>query len=370
MLETLNETYQLITKALLPLPSAHWSLELTGEAVAFTLLLCFAGLSNLESRFPKIKRSLEQTRKSYQANINLFAFNSLLMSLCSVSTLFVIAEHYSGFGLLNYISNPVAKAVLAFLAFDLLLYGWHRLCHQHDSLWLFHRVHHNDPYLNVSTAFRLHFVEILVTNSLKALLIVLLGIDKILVLMAETLITLGIMFHHTNISFRHERSLGRFFIMPYLHRTHHSAERSEHDSNYGAALAIWDRIFGTLSEAEPKKIGIKGESPQDFLNLVKFGLGLDWRKPTSVYGNTFSYINEDLDAMIAEAAYYRAEKRNFYPGYEMRDWLEAKADIMKQVNRQQRQAADRQKDRFNFNSFFQHDCEWLQSLKNLVRFGI
>lgn len=32
-------------------------------------------------------------------------------------------------------------------------------------------------------------------------------------------------------------------------------------------------------------------------------------------------------AMIAEAAYYRAEKRGFIPGDEMDDWLRAEVDI-------------------------------------------
>lgn len=32
-------------------------------------------------------------------------------------------------------------------------------------------------------------------------------------------------------------------------------------------------------------------------------------------------------AMIAEAAYYRAEKRGFEPGKELEDWLEAEKEI-------------------------------------------
>lgn len=32
-------------------------------------------------------------------------------------------------------------------------------------------------------------------------------------------------------------------------------------------------------------------------------------------------------AMIAEAAYYRAERRHFEPGHELDDWLQAEAEI-------------------------------------------
>jgi hypothetical protein len=35
----------------------------------------------------------------------------------------------------------------------------------------------------------------------------------------------------------------------------------------------------------------------------------------------------DFGAMIAERAYYRAEKRGFVPGYELEDWLAAEREI-------------------------------------------
>ena len=34
-------------------------------------------------------------------------------------------------------------------------------------------------------------------------------------------------------------------VTPDMHRVHHSVHRQEHDSNYGFALSIWDRLFGT-----------------------------------------------------------------------------------------------------------------------------
>jgi hypothetical protein len=36
---------------------------------------------------------------------------------------------------------------------------------------------------------------------------------------------------------------------------------------------------------------------------------------------------ERRNAMIAEAAYYRAERRGFESGFELEDWLEAEAEI-------------------------------------------
>lgn len=47
-------------------------------------------------------------------------------------------------------------------------------------------------------------------------------------------------------------------------------------------------------------------------------------------GRSFSSSgSEDCprEQMIAEAAYFRAQKRGFEPGSEMSDWLQAEADI-------------------------------------------
>lgn len=299
-----------------------WPTTISDRLATFILFLFFVILATLESHFPKRAFSGKGLRLSYRTNISLFIFNSTVLSLVSASSLLMLAEHYSGPGALNYFSSPGWRAILSFLVLDLLLYVWHKASHNFDVLWMFHKVHHNDPCLNVSTAFRIHIVELLIITVLKAAYIVTLGLDKATVLINEAIITFFVMFHHTNISFKGESLLGRVLIVPYLHRAHHSTERNEHDQNYGAVLSLWDRLFGTLAKLEPVKIGSKVDSPQTFIKLVKFGFTM---------ANTPTELSINLDAMIAEAAYYKAEKRNFYPGYEIRDWLEAKKEIFRQV---------------------------------------
>jgi len=41
----------------------------------------------------------------------------------------------------------------------------------------------------------------------------------------------------------------------------------------------------------------------------------------------------ELYEMIAEAAYFRAQKRGFLPGLEAQDWLDAEAEVMERVRR-------------------------------------
>jgi sterol desaturase/sphingolipid hydroxylase (fatty acid hydroxylase superfamily) len=299
-----------------------WPSITPGEVLALTLLMVFMLLATLEFHAPKEKLPAKQLRRSYKTNFGLFIVNSVAMSLLSASSLLALAERYSDKGLLNTLPSPAWKAVASFLLLDLLMYFWHRAAHGFNCLWMFHKVHHNDAYLNITTSFRIHFLELFITHVLKVLLIVILGIESAIVLTSEAIMTLFIMFHHTNISFKGEKLLGYFIIVPALHRTHHSTQRCEHDNNYGAVLSLWDRLFGTLAEREPAEIGIKGKSPSDLVNLIKFGFTLH---------TTPAAQPVNLDAMIAEAAYYKAEKRGFYPGNEMRDWLEAKKDIIRLV---------------------------------------
>jgi len=283
-----------------------WAVNLSaGGVAAYILLLCFSLFLMVEFCEPREKILPKQLRQSYRANIGLFTFNSVVMSTVAVPALLMLAEHCSGKGLLNHIHNPLGKIVLSFVAIDLLLYCLHKACHRFDCLWMIHKVHHNDPCLNVSTAFRIHFLEIVIINLVKAIAVVVLGVEGLLLVVNEAIIIFFTMLHHANISFRGERFLGWVIITPYLHRVHHSVRRDQHDRNYGAVLSIWDRLFGTLAVLKPEQIGVNGSSAQDLISLLKCGFTLTDSSPAG----------PDLKA------YYKAA----------RDWLKAKIGIIGSV---------------------------------------
>jgi len=310
MLNELNFSITLLQSYLI------WFLNMSAGKVAIcVLLMCFALLVIVEFYHPREKRLAKPLQQSYLANIELFVFNSVIMSLLSVPSLLVLAERYAGKGLLNAIPDPVWKAVLSFLAIDLLLYCLHKASHHFDCLWMFHKVHHNDPYLNVSTAFRIHFLEIVMISLMKAMMIMVLGIDGALLLANEAVIVFFTMLHHANISFRGEQLLGRVIITPYLHRVHHSIRRNEHDRNYGAVLSIWDRLFGTLAALKPAAIGVSGSTEQDVLSLIKCGFTMKSKASGQIDG---------LDQANAEPVYFKTEKTSFHPNNKRWDWLEAK----------------------------------------------
>jgi len=42
--------------------------------------------------------------------------------------------------------------------------------------------------------------------------------------------------------------------------------------------------------------------------------------------------SDDTRRRIAEAAYFRAKERNFEPGHELEDWVEAESEVMGRIN--------------------------------------
>ncbi|MFN3920245.1 MAG: sterol desaturase family protein [Methylohalobius sp.] len=271
----------------------------------------------LETRCGRQSNRTPNARRSYRINFGTLLVNDALFSLLSVSSLLTLADQVSQRGLLDRVGHPVQDFV-AFVLLDLSLYFWHRACHAFPWLWCLHKVHHSDPFVNVSTAFRLHFLEVLLTTLVKAGFILVTGVEAGLVLLAEALIALAVMFHHANIRVPGERWLATLFTTPSLHRLHHSVLRCEHDRNFGLVFSLWDRLFGTLAEGEPARIGLVGLAPQNLSELFRLGLSSPSTPP----------LPAEVAQMIAEAAYYRAEKRGFAPGFELEDWLAAEREIL------------------------------------------
>jgi len=42
---------------------------------------------------------------------------------------------------------------------------------------------------------------------------------------------------------------------------------------------------------------------------------------------------QERERLVAQAAYFRAEKRGFEPGCELQDWVEAEAEVLRLIGR-------------------------------------
>lgn len=237
------------------------------EVFLLLALLAFVTLLIMEGIKPYRRFGHDVVKQSVVTNTSAFLFNNLILTALRASSLFFVAQQFSGYGLLSGWSSGPMKWLLSFLLFDVAIYAWHYANHKMDFLWRFHKIHHSDKTFIVTTGFRFHVFDLFLEILYKCLFVVVVGVDAYVVLTIEAIELAFIFFHHSNLAFQNEATLSKFIITPTLHRTHHSALRNEHDSNYGIVLAFWDQLFKTRKEIIPSKLGLDVIEAENFIQL-------------------------------------------------------------------------------------------------------
>ena len=224
--------------------------------------------------------------KRWANNLTLTLVNSFLLQLIFSSAIIATAMYVQThkMGLLSMLEAPPGIKILVTVIFmDFMLYVWHLLNHIMPLLWRFHRVHHSDLNMDVSSATRFHIGELTISAAIKISIIFFLGASYMGVLIFESAVLLCTQFHHSSLKVPKwfETIWWFLFVPPSMHRIHHSVIIKERDTNYGAIFSIWDRILGTLLinvDQEKIRIGIGAYPKPDKLNLYHL-LAMPFTKP-------------------------------------------------------------------------------------------
>ncbi len=209
-------------------------------------------------------------------NLGLTLFNNILIWLIFGGTVLATAQYVAtnNLGLLGQLGLPFwLNLLITVLFFDLMLYVWHLLNHVVPLLWRFHRVHHCDKNMDVSTATRFHIGELALSTIIRMGLIYVIGCDVWGVVLFESLVVVCSQFHHSSVRVPlwFESIWWLLFVPPSMHRIHHSVKIKERDSNYGTIFSIWDRFCATMvSQVDQSeiRIGVGGHFDE-----TKLGLG-------------------------------------------------------------------------------------------------
>lgn len=221
--------------------------ELTIRAAAFVAV--FAALAVFERLKPRRMLSLPRSVR-WANNLALTAINSaILRALFPAAAVGValLAEDRS-LGLLRFHDLPLAVAiVVSVVLLDLAVYLQHVLFHAVPAFWRLHRVHHADLDFDVTTGFRFHPVEIVLSMLIKFAVIAALGAPALAVLIFELLLSATSLFNHANLILPRtlDSVLRLVLVTPDMHRVHHSVLPGETNSNFGFNLPWWDHLFGT-----------------------------------------------------------------------------------------------------------------------------
>jgi sterol desaturase/sphingolipid hydroxylase (fatty acid hydroxylase superfamily) len=164
------------------------------------------------------------------------------------------------------------QIVFAFIAMDFLSYWIHRAYHRFPFLWSFHVMHHSSEHVDWLSTLRLHPLSQMIDTALIAGSLLLVGVPLKALIAANALIGFSAVLTHANVTWTFG-ALGRVFVSPLFHHWHHARQEepsTEPAMNFGAALSIWDRIFGTAThtEARPVRFGADNASSRNLWSLL------------------------------------------------------------------------------------------------------
>ena len=129
-------------------------------------------------------------------------FTNIMLTMCVLLVLklagpvFAVASaalaEYLGLGIFNHVelSLPVVM-LLGLVIIDFKQYWFHRMMHYFDFLWCIHKVHHSDTEIDLTTGFRFHPVEAIMSSLLDLVVIAAFGIPAEVLLVHYLLVYLG-----------------------------------------------------------------------------------------------------------------------------------------------------------------------------------
>jgi sterol desaturase/sphingolipid hydroxylase (fatty acid hydroxylase superfamily) len=141
------------------------------------------------------------------------------------------------------------QAFFGVVALDLFAYFAHVLLHKSWLGWQFHRVHHSENAVDVTTAFRQHPGETVWRMLWQLAAVLVFGIPLWVVVIYLVVSALNAQMEHANIRLNRivDGLLRLIIVTPHMHKVHHSRVQKETDSNYSNIFSFWDRLFGTYT---------------------------------------------------------------------------------------------------------------------------
>jgi sterol desaturase/sphingolipid hydroxylase (fatty acid hydroxylase superfamily) len=224
---------------------------LTSVAVILSVM---AAVAILEAAVPLFARPATLTGRR-SANLAM-AIQALLFTYLLTSAIAIVSLLLPTVspGLMAGTGMPEAlQFLLGIVALD-FAYGYlaHRAMHVSPALWKYHRVHHSDAFVDVTTSYRTHPAEITWRHAFLFCTVWLLGVPVAAVVAFRVLSAVNGILEHANIRVGPalDSTLSRVWVTPNMHKIHHSRARAETDSNYGNILSLHDRVFGTFVPTE------------------------------------------------------------------------------------------------------------------------
>jgi len=209
-------------------------------------------LTALEAAIPLRARGADN-RAHLVPNLALTALAFATNAILNLALVVALARAQSlRIGAIPALALPAAwSGALAVIGFDLAWYATHVSMHHSTLLWRFHRVHHSDPVVDVTTAIRQHPGETLVRYAYYAAFGLALGASPAAFAIYRLWSALHGLFEHANLRLplALDSALSWVIASPNMHKVHHSRAPQWTNSNYGNILSVFDRACRTFTPA-------------------------------------------------------------------------------------------------------------------------
>jgi sterol desaturase/sphingolipid hydroxylase (fatty acid hydroxylase superfamily) len=205
----------------------------------------------LQKRFPVVHpfRGASATSAGWTLLIAPVSAVIVALEFAVLSSLFDGQLSWDGFETVQ--TWPIAVRVLiGLLVVDFVDWWSHKLRHRVPLLWRFHTIHHSAPHMTFWASLRSHPVDVIIGSTVLAIPFLIIRESAMVFGLVIGIRTVLFYFHHSNVRVRLGR-LDLVLVTPQWHRIHHSTLMEHYDTNFGATLTIWDRLFGTAMVPEP-----------------------------------------------------------------------------------------------------------------------
>lgn len=236
-----------------------WQVVIEWIGYSALMLLLVALCWPLERLIPRIAAKNSSTQRTVTIAILLLATILLSQSYAwwGQQTLIAIFVKLKFFSLSKLPIPDWLLVLVALLLMDFLYYLSHLISHYIPPIWRLHKIHHADEHVTAFSSLLHHPFESLYVAVFVTGIAVMLGTPVLVLVYFGIALAVHAVFSHADIALptQLDRILRWVVVTPDVHRTHHSQNLVEGNSNFGAMFTIWDRLFGTyvdrphLSEA-------------------------------------------------------------------------------------------------------------------------
>ncbi len=287
-------TTSLLTR--LPAGSEALNAALPSNGTRLAFLFATLGVIALfEAAFPLFDRAWGHRLRHMGRNLAITAiFLGLNLLLSPISPLATRISNEAQFGPSYWLRlAPAGQLAVGIIGLDLFAYFAHVTLHKFAWLWRFHRVHHSDNAVDVTTAFREHPGETLWRIGWHVAGVFIFGTPMWVLVVYLTLSAFNAQLEHANIRLPVglDRWLRLLFVTPNMHKVHHSRHQPETDTNYANLLSIWDRLGRTynrgprFAELHYGLDGFDDQDKQSVGGLLKMPFMTSWGRQDTTTGD-------------------------------------------------------------------------------------